>query len=226
MKKSTKIILSIIIITLTVALCIMTYLFEYAKKTNNDNMQKLLEAGNTIFDLNCKIEELEEKLENATMSTSNSAQIATITNTTRRSTSSYTPPGIPSVDKEEEDKREPEPLPEYNRDPNLVTLEVDKDTLSKIGVTLVITDNNEPSYGWGEGYSIQKKTSNGWADLEAEQDPIFTSIGYVLDENNQFNYKIDWSKYYGKLSNGTYRIKKSVYDNEYIYLYSNEFEIK
>ena len=226
MKKSTKIILSIIIIALTVALCIMTCLFVYARNTSNENVQKVLEAGNAIFDLNCKVEELEEKLENATMSTSNTAQIATITNTTRRSTTSYTSQGIPSVDKEEEDKREPEPLPEYNRDPNLVTLEVDKDTLSKVGVTLVITDNNEPSYGWGEGYSLQKKTSNGWADLDAEQDPIFTSIGYVLDENNQFKYKIDWSKYYGKLANGTYRIKKSVYDNEYIYLYSNEFEIK
>ena len=36
----------------------------------------------------------------------------------------------------------------------------------------------------------------------------------------------DFEKYYGILKRGIYRIVKPVYDNGYIDLYSNEFEIK
>ena len=114
----------------------------------------------------------------------------------------------------------------YSRKPELVTLEVDTDTLSKIGVTLIITDNNETSYGWGKDYEVQKKENNNWINLEPSKPMIVQDIGYMLDENNQCKQNIDWSHYYGKLENGTYRIKKKVYDNKYIDLYSNEFEIK
>ena len=116
---------------------------------------------------------------------------------------------------------------EIQRDPKLVTLEIDEDTLSKIGVTLIITDNNENSYGWGHGYQVQKKINNNWVDLESKEEMIFTALAYSLDENNQWEYKIDWSRYYGKLENGIYRIKKKIYDNNnYIDLFSNKFEIR
>lgn len=56
---------------------------------------------------------------------------------------------------------------------------------------------------------------------------IFTALAYSLDENNQWEYKINWSRYYEKLENGIYRIKKKIYDNNhYIDLFSNEFEIR
>ena len=45
-------------------------------------------------------------------------------------------------------------------------------------------------------------------------------------EENQLTLKLDIEQYYGKLSNGTYRIVKPVYDNGYMDIYSNEFEIK
>ena len=45
-------------------------------------------------------------------------------------------------------------------------------------------------------------------------------------ENNQLKQKINWEKLYGKLEKGTYRIVKPVYVNEYVDLYSDEFEIK
>ena len=46
------------------------------------------------------------------------------------------------------------------------------------------------------------------------------------NEDNQLTLKLDIEQYYGKLSNGTYRIVKPVYDNGYMDIYSNEFEIK
>lgn len=134
MKKSTKLIFSIIIIILTIALCIMTYLFIYAKNAANENLQHVLDAGEKVFELNSKIEELEEQL-------ANTATISSVTNTTN----SYNPMGV-SIANKSVDNTVVEPQ-NYSRKPELVTLEVDTDTLSKIGVTLIITDNNETSYG-------------------------------------------------------------------------------
>lgn len=54
----------------------------------------------------------------------------------------------------------------------------------------------------------------------------FEEIAYVLDENGQFKQDIDWSRFYGDLGKGKFRIVKDTYDKGYIYFYSNEFEIK
>ena len=51
-------------------------------------------------------------------------------------------------------------------------------------------------------------------------------MAYELDADNQLTQKLDIEQYYGKLSNGIYRIVKPVYDNGYMDIYSNEFEIK
>lgn len=47
-----------------------------------------------------------------------------------------------------------------------------------------------------------------------------------LKENNQLTQKLDIAKYYGELKSGNYRIAKPGYDNGYIDIYANEFEIK
>ena len=56
---------------------------------------------------------------------------------------------------------------------------------------------------------------------------IEMSLG--LDENGTLLQRINWSKYYGELSSGIYRIVKPIYDlniGEYINFCSNEFIIK
>lgn len=214
MKKSIKVILSIIIIFLTIALCIMTYLFFDMRNSVKNNLQSLLNTAEEMVVLNRRIQELEDKLVNTTV-------IVSTTNTTN----SYNPKGVSIVNEPVDRNTVVEPE-NSNRKSELVTLEIDKDTLSKVGVTLIITDNNEKSYGWGQGYIVQKKVNNEWNDLEPNEPMVVNDIAYTLDENNQWKYKIDWSNYYGKLENGTYRIKKNVYDDGYIDLYSDEFEIK
>ncbi len=213
MERKTKIILSVIITVLIVAVCIMTYLFLDMRNIAKNNFQSILQGAEERMVLNSRISELEDILSNTTI-------ISSVTNTTN----SYNPMGV-SVANETIDNTVVEPKT-YNRKPELVTIEVDTDTLSKIGVTLIITDNNETSYGWGKDYEVQKKENNNWIDLEPSESMIVQDIAYILDENNQCKQSIDWSHYYGKLENGTYRIKKKVYDNKYIDLYSNEFEIK
>lgn len=108
-----------------------------------------------------------------------------------------------------------------------VNLEVVENSITDTNLTIIITDNSDKKYGWGASFRIQKLTDNVWEDLNPIRDLTFVAIGYNLDENNQIAQDIDFSKYYGKLGAGRYRLVKSVYDNEeYIDFYSNDFEIK
>ena len=114
-----------------------------------------------------------------------------------------------------------------NRNTNNVTIEVDNTTISPESVTIIITDNNTEHFAWGVEFRVQKKVNEEWEDLEYVSDDLsWIDIAYEVNEDNQLTLKLDIEKYYGKLSNGIYRIVKPVYDNGYIDIYSNEFEIK
>ncbi len=116
---------------------------------------------------------------------------------------------------------------ELNRNPDNVTIKVDESTVSAASVSITITDNNENHYGWGVEFRVQQKIDDKWEDLQYISDDLtWIDIAYKLNEDNQLTQKLDIEKYYGKLSNGIYRIVKPVYNNGYIDIYSNEFEIK
>ncbi|MBO5180064.1 MAG: hypothetical protein J6B87_06960 [Clostridia bacterium] len=113
-----------------------------------------------------------------------------------------------------------------NRNKEKVSVEVLLDTVTRNGATIVITDKNENPYGWGKSYKLQQKIADGWYNMAPQSEMIFEEIAYILDENGQFKQDIDWTRFYGELGNGTFRIVKDTYDNKYIDFYSNEFEIK
>ena len=116
---------------------------------------------------------------------------------------------------------------EFSRSPENVTIEVDDTTITPESVSIIITDNNEEQYGWGVEFRVQQKVNEEWEDLQyASDDLSWIDIAYEVNEDNQLTLKLDIEQYYGKLSNGTYRIVKPVYDNGYMDIYSNEFEIK
>ena len=74
---------------------------------------------------------------------------------------------------------------------------------------------------------FKKKVDNEWKDLDYISDNLtWIDIAYKLNADNQLTQKLNIEKYYGKLNNGIYRIVKPVYDNGYVDIYSNEFEIK
>jgi len=119
----------------------------------------------------------------------------------------------------------PEDKIEYNRDAKNVTIEVLKDTITDKSVEILITDNNEDYFGWGINFKVQEKIEGQWKDLECIY-LYWDLFAYVPNEDNQIKQKLDIEKYYGILENGTYRVVKTVYDNGYVDIYSNEFEIK
>lgn len=116
---------------------------------------------------------------------------------------------------------------EFNRSPENVTIEVDNSAISPESVSILITDNNVDQYGWGVEFRVQEKVDGEWKELNYIFDDLsWIDIAYELNADNQLTQKLDIEQYYGKLSNGIYRIVKPVYDNRYIDIYSNEFEIK
>lgn len=110
-----------------------------------------------------------------------------------------------------------------------ITIQVDKNSISNTGVTIIITDNNEENLPWGEDYKIQKKENENWVELSPKNELITSAVSHWKDENNQYKQQINWDYYYGKLEDGQYRIVKMKFNpknNNYIELYSEDFEIK
>ena len=139
-------------------------------------------------------------------------------------TAPYIPDGMDIADINE--NKIPAIEKEYNRESKNVRIEVLKDTITNKSLEILITDNNKDYYGWGVDFKIQKKTNDGWEDFKYVSDDLtWIEIAYVPNEDNQIKQKLDIEKYYGKLTNGIYRVVKTVYDKEYIDLCSDEFEI-
>lgn len=114
---------------------------------------------------------------------------------------------------------------ESDRKAENVKLEIKEGTLTNTGATVIITDKNKNPYGWGVPYFIEIEENGIWAELENLLDFVWIEIAYELDENSQYEQKINWENYYGELKPGNYRLGKNVYDNGYINFYV-EFTIE
>lgn len=111
------------------------------------------------------------------------------------------------------------------KNPELVSLEITEYRLEENRITLTITDNNEVPYSLNDRYKIEKLNNEEWEEVERinPEEVLLIAKKYNLDENNQYNFKINWTNSYGKLEDGTYRIVKEFEDDVF---YSNEFEIR
>ena len=105
-----------------------------------------------------------------------------------------------------------------------VTMNIKENTLTKSGATIIITDNNKVKYRYEEYYKLEKRIDHIWYELKPSGDVLFNEMGYLVDDNNELEMNIDWSKTYGNLTSGKYRIIKRIYDGEYKY-FSVEFDL-
>lgn len=105
-----------------------------------------------------------------------------------------------------------------------VTMNIKENTLTKSGATIIITDNNKVKYTYEEYYKLEKRIDHVWYELKPNSDVLFNEMGYLVDDNNELEMNIDWSKTYGNLTSGKYRIIKRIYDGEYKY-FSVEFDL-
>jgi hypothetical protein len=96
------------------------------------------------------------------------------------------------------------------KDKNKVSLEFKTGEISLTGATIIITDKNKSPYTWKPGYKLQIKQDGLWKDLDSLREMSFDETAYELDENGQYEEKIDWANDYGSLEAGSYRIVKTI----------------
>ena len=83
--------------------------------------------------------------------------------------------------------------------------------ISLTGATIIIKDTNENPYTYGEWYKIEREDNGKWYDVETIiEDYGFNDMGYIVDDNGEVKFIIDWEWLYGRLSEGSYRILKKV----------------
>lgn len=218
MNKLSKIFLVIIII-LIIALAVMVFLYMNAVKHAKNNLDQVLKNAEEIFNLNIKISELEDEINESKSS------ISYVTNTTN----AYTPEDTKIVDENGASKTDNvTERKKLNRDPEKVTIKIVEDTITPEGLTILITDKNENTYGYGEAYGIQVKKDNEWKDLESLPGTVWILLAYNPNEDGELSQKLDFTRIYGTLQKGTYRIVKTISDSDTgeVDVYSNEFEIK
>lgn len=94
-----------------------------------------------------------------------------------------------------------------------VSLYIKEGTLTNTGATLVLTNNSDKDFQYGNPYEIEIKKDGEWHKINAKLN--FTLPAYSLKSGETKEIELSWEHGYGKLSNGTYRIIKDIdYEKE------------
>lgn len=120
-------------------------------------------------------------------------------------------------DEEEINRTEPafkeEPPRETTKYIENVWMEIKEGTLTRSGATIIIYDNNTEHFRYHEKFRIEKYTENGWELLPFLYPDIgFNEIGTSPAKESPIEMQQNWERYFGELSNGKYRLVKSVAD--------------
>lgn len=84
------------------------------------------------------------------------------------------------------------------------------------GAMVVIKDINKNPYVYGEWYQIEELREGKWYSVNTIIDNYgFNEMGYLVNDDNEVKFSVDWEWLYGELSNGNYRMLKQV-NNKYI----------
>jgi len=93
-----------------------------------------------------------------------------------------------------------------------VSLTIKDGTLKNTGATLVLTNNSDKNYHYGNPYEIEIKQDGEWYKINVQIDFIMPAFGLKANETKEI--ELNWENGYGKLAEGTYRIIKGI-DYEY-----------
>ncbi len=88
-----------------------------------------------------------------------------------------------------------------------ITLSIKEGTLTNTDTTIIIINNSNKKFYYGEEYSIQIKKDNKWHIINAISD--FKVPKYTIIPGETKEIELKWENRYGKLNKGTYRITKN-----------------
>ena len=87
-----------------------------------------------------------------------------------------------------------------------VSIEIDKSKSDSEKLVFTVTDNNEYKYDYSKmRYIINENDELFWREIQKISD-LPREEQYQIDENGIVNIEVDWSKVYGKLEKGKYRL--------------------
>lgn len=118
---------------------------------------------------------------------------------------------------------------ETERDMSKVKMAIKDEEVTSEGIEIIIEDKNETPYVYDSWFEIEKLENNEWKKLQYRDDYVSDDIGYMIYElkDGKLEEKINWSKEYGVLDRGKYKLIKRCMDEDDIYKYIEiEFEIK
>lgn len=199
MKENIFIILIIILVIIGISI-----LLKFSKDTSNDKLNSVYYENNNIISNTNLINSKENiTVENTTDSNENVTHIISSNNV----------------------KYDEENLQKENAyfDENGVKIEVIDDSISTSGCTIKITNVGGNPGEWESKYIIEKKDNNKWITVNPINMTIFDEVLYSSDKT-YYTTQINWSRFYGELDEGTYRIGK--YDKNSKCYYSESFDIK
>lgn len=89
-----------------------------------------------------------------------------------------------------------------------VKMKIKEGTLTNKSATIIIIDNNQKTYQYGEYYRLDIKENGIWKEMTQLGANYYNDIAYIVDKNNQLELTHNWKEVYGELPLGEYRIVK------------------
>ena len=103
---------------------------------------------------------------------------------------------------------------------NIVDMQIKEETLTKNGVTVVISEKEDYDITYGESFWLEKydTTTGSFERLNptTENECAFNMIGYEVTPENPLELNQDWTCMNGGLDKGTYRLGKDISFNSSI----------
>ena len=118
---------------------------------------------------------------------------------------------------------------ETERDMSKVKMAIKDEEVTSEGIEIIIEDKNETPYVYDSWFEIEKLENNEWKKLQYRDDYVSDDIGYMIYvlKDGKLEEKINWSKEYGILDRGKYKLIKRCMDEDDSYTHIEiEFEIK
>lgn len=100
-------------------------------------------------------------------------------------------------------------VPVYEDDK--LSMEIVEGTVSASGAEIILRNNSNTSYSYGEYYTLEKEENGNWVAIKLKEDVAWHDIAFILEPNGESTMEVQWKWMYGELPKGTYRIQKEVY---------------
>ena len=98
-----------------------------------------------------------------------------------------------------------------------ISMEINKDTLTNISATIMITDTNKKENTYNDNFLIEKYEEGKWWVIKKSNKNITTILpAYTVGEDNTLTMDLNWLDEYGTLDSGKYRIAKEISNGKYV----------